>query len=140
MFAKRGKLSLATRLTAGAALICWLSALAFCAAECFSGASGCCPGPSCEPATSQHHHADAAHQEHNASSHDAEANHHSPDTPVPRNHSFCDSLKSIAQNSSQVSPIKPSLPLAYVLACFCPLDTAAQTQSCSHFREATERK
>jgi hypothetical protein len=139
MFAKHGNLKPAARLTAAATLLTWLSALAFCSDECFNAASACGPGASCQPVAAEHHQTEASHNDHDADSQDTDSNHHTPACPEPCKDSLCDSLKSIAQHSAQVSLIKPSFPLAYVLASFCSPDVGAHTQIPSQLREAPER-
>ena len=133
MSGKYGKLNLPTRLTAGAALVAWILASVFCSAECFKPAAHCDPAD--YPQAKASHHGSAPHH-----AHDADTEHHPPAKPESCDNSFCDSLKSTAQNSAHVLPIKPVLPLAYFLACLPLRDLAAYPQGSSHFREAPGRK
>jgi len=133
MFAKHGKLNFATRLTAGTTLLAWLSALVFCAAECFSGGFHCAPAEHHEAAVA-HHGGEAFHHDQDATSRDD-----SPADPGHCNNSLCDSLKSIAHTSGQAVLVKPSLPLAYFLPSFVSSTSACRAQTSSQFCEPRER-
>ncbi len=100
MVSFRTTLSPLLRSLAGAMLLVWMTALAFCSAECFLGDSHCQPTHHDEQATTSHHHHDEAPD---SEKHDGCDN------------SFCDSLQTIVHTASGNHLFKPDFGLAYIL-------------------------